>query len=103
MISYPKLSNFRTLGLTKWLAKSFSEYLGFSMKELYVKPSSGKGHGKSNGIRREEVLTILSKEEYKIGFPNEKDPIKAKAVQEVPTEVLEQLEREEREKAKVDA
>ena len=57
MISYPELPTFRTAGFTKWFAESFLAYRGLSKKELDVKQSSGKGLGKSDGIRREEVLS----------------------------------------------
>ena len=51
MISYPKLSTFRTAGFTKWFVESFSVHQGLSKKELDIKQSSGKGFGKSDGVR----------------------------------------------------
>ena len=86
MISYPELLTFRTVGFTKWFVGSFSAYWGLSKKELDVKQSSGKGLGKSDGVRREEVLAFLSGE--KRGFLCELDVIRTEAVQEVPGEVL---------------
>ncbi|XXG88153.1 hypothetical protein AAC387_Pa12g0401 [Persea americana] len=51
LISYPELPTFRTAGFTKWFVESFSAYRGLSKKELNVKQSSGKGIGKSDGVR----------------------------------------------------
>ena len=68
MNSYPVLSTFRTAGFTKWFAESFMAYRGLSKKELDVKLSSGKGTGKSDGVRREELFAFLSGEKHKIGF-----------------------------------
>ena len=100
MISYPELPTFRTVGFTKWFVESFSVYRGLSKKELDVKQSPGKGLGRSNGVRREEVLAFLSGEKHKIGFLCEWDIIRSGVVQEVPGEVLKQLEEEE---AEIDA
>ncbi|XXG89123.1 hypothetical protein AAC387_Pa12g1203 [Persea americana] len=66
MISYPKLPTFRTAGFTKWFVESLSVYRGLSKKEYDVKQSSGKGLGKSDGVRREEVLAFLSEEEAEV-------------------------------------
>ena len=44
-------------------------------------------------------MAFLSREKHKIGFLNEQDVIRSEAVQEVPSEVLEQLEEE----AEIDA
>ena len=71
MISYPELSTFRIVGFTKWFMEIFSVYRGLSKKELNVKQSPEKGPGKSNGVRREEVLAFLSGEKHKIGFLGE--------------------------------
>ena len=68
-----------------------------SKKELDVKQSSGKGHGKSDGVRREEVLAFLFGEKHKIGFLDDRDIIRLGVVQEIPSEVLEQLAEEEAE------
>ena len=65
MISYHVLSTFRTAGFTKWFAESFIAYQGLSKKELDVKLSSGKGIGKSDGVRQEEVWAFLSGEKLK--------------------------------------
>ena len=51
MISYPELPTFRTAGFTKWFVESFLVHWGLSKKELNVKQSSGKGLGKSDGVR----------------------------------------------------
>ncbi|XXG42078.1 hypothetical protein AAC387_Pa01g2426 [Persea americana] len=100
MISYPELPTFQTVGFTKWFVESFSVHPGHSKKELDVKQSSRKGLGKSDGVRRKEVLTFLSGENHKICFLNDWDVIKSGAIQEIPGEVLEQLAEEE---AEVDA
>ncbi|WP_211372206.1 hypothetical protein, partial [Flagellimonas olearia] len=100
MISYPGLPTFRTAGFTKWFAESFLAYRGLSKKELDVKLSSGKGTGKSDGVRREEVWAFLSGEKHKIGFLGDQGVIGSEAVREVPDEALEQLEQEE---AEIDA
>ena len=71
LISYPELPTFRTAGFTKWFVESFSAYRGLSKKELDVKQSSGKGLGKSDGVRREEVLAFLSGERHRTGFLEE--------------------------------
>ncbi|XXG53338.1 hypothetical protein AAC387_Pa03g1441 [Persea americana] len=65
LISYPELPTFRIAGFTKWFVESFSAYRGLSKKELDVKQSSGKGLGKSDGVRREEVLAFLSGERHR--------------------------------------
>ena len=98
--SCPELPTFRTAGFTKWFVESFSMYCGLSKKELDVKQSPGKGLSKSDGVRREEVLTFRSREKHKIGFPCEQDVIRSGAEQEVLGEVLKQLEEEE---AEIDA
>ena len=72
---------------------------GLSNKELDVKQSSGKGLGKSDGVRREEALAFLSGEKHKIGFLEDQDVIRSGAAQEIPGEVLEQLAEEEPEVA----
>ena len=79
--------------------ESFSAYRGLSKKELDVKQSSGKGLGKSDGVRREEVLAFLSGERHRTGFLEEQDVIRLGAAQEIPGEVLEQLAEEEAEVA----
>ena len=89
MIPYPELPTFRTAGFTKWFVESFLVYRGLSKKELDVRHSSGKGLGKSDGIRREEVLAFLSKEKHKIGFLDDRNIIRSGVVQEIPGEVLE--------------
>ncbi|XXG62800.1 hypothetical protein AAC387_Pa05g1106 [Persea americana] len=76
MISNPELPTFRTVGFTKWFVESFSMYPGLSKKELDVKQSPGKGLGRSDGVRREEVLAFLSGEKHKIGFLYEQDVIR---------------------------
>ncbi|KAJ8615015.1 hypothetical protein MRB53_004217 [Persea americana] len=91
MIPYPELPTFQTAGFTKWFLESFPVYRGLSKKELDVKQSSGKGLGKSDGVRREEVLAFLSGENHKIGFLDDQDVIRSGATQEIPGEVLEQL------------
>ena len=68
MIFYPKLPTFWIARFTKWFVESFSVYRGLSKKELDVKQSSRKGLGRSDGVRREEVLAFLSGEKHKIGF-----------------------------------
>ncbi|MDL1139804.1 hypothetical protein PS029_20785 [Yersinia pestis] len=97
MISYPVLLTSRTAGFAKWFAESFSAYRGLSKKELDVKLASGKGLGKSDGIRREEVWAFLSGEKHKIGFLGDQGVIGSEAVREIPDEALEQLEQEEAE------
>ncbi|KAJ8619969.1 hypothetical protein MRB53_028498 [Persea americana] len=97
MIPYPELPTFRTAGFTKWFVESFSVYRGLSKKELDVKPSSRKGLGKSDGVRREEVLAFLSGEKHKIGVLDDQDVIRSGAAQEIPGEVLEQFAEEEAE------
>ena len=72
-------------------------YRGLSKKELDVKLSSGKGTGKSDGVRREEVFAFLSGEKHKIGFLGNQGVIGSEAVRKVPDEALEQLEQEEAE------
>ena len=67
-------------------------YRGLSEEEFDVKQSSGKGLGRSNGIRRKEVLAFISGEKHKIGFLDDRDVIRSAAVKEVPGEVLKQLE-----------
>ena len=99
LISYPELPTFRTDGFTKWFVESFSAYWGLSKKELDVKQSSGKGLGKSDGVRREEVLAFLSGERHRTGFLEEQDVIRLGAAQEILGEVLEQLAEEEAEVA----
>ncbi|KAJ8640095.1 hypothetical protein MRB53_016789 [Persea americana] len=95
----PYLPTLRTAGFTKWFVESFSVYRGLFKKELDVKQSSGKGLGKSDGLRREEVLAFLSGEKHKIGFLKDQDVIRSGAAQEIPGEVLEQLVEEETEVA----
>ena len=95
MISYPELPIFRTAGFTKWFVESFAVYRGLSKKELNVKPSPGKGLGRSDGARRGEVLFFLSGEKHRIGFLEEQDVIRSGAAQEISAEVLRQLEEEE--------
>ncbi|XXG47533.1 hypothetical protein AAC387_Pa02g2167 [Persea americana] len=97
MISYPELPTFRTAGFTKWFVESFSANRGLSKKELDVKQSSGKGLGKSDGVRREEVLAFILGEKHKIGFLDDRDVIRSGVAQEIPGEVLEQLTEEEAE------
>ncbi|KAJ8649284.1 hypothetical protein MRB53_002307 [Persea americana] len=99
LISYPELPTFRTAGFTKWFVESFSAYWGLSKKELDVKQSSGKGLGKSDGVRREEVLAFLSGERHRTGFLEEQDVVRLGAAQEIPGEVFEQLAEEEAEVA----
>ena len=99
MISYPELPTLRTAGFTKWFVESFSAYRGLSKKELDVKQSFGKGLGKSDGVRREEVLAFLSGEKHITGFLEDQDVIRSGAAQEIPGEVLEQLAEEEAEVA----
>ena len=89
MISYLELPTFWTVGFKKWFVESFSVHRGLSKNELDVKQSSGKGLGKSDGVRREEVLAFLSGEKHKIGFLDDRDVIRSGAVQEIPGEVLE--------------
>ncbi|WP_440998374.1 hypothetical protein, partial [Cysteiniphilum litorale] len=95
MISYPELPTFRTAGFTKWFMECFSTYRGLSKKELNVKQSSGKGLGRSDGVRREEVLAFLSGGKHKIGYLRDEDIVGPGAGQGVPGEVLSQLEEEE--------
>ena len=95
MISYPELPTFQTVGFTKWLVERFSVYRGLSKKEHDVKWPPGNGLGKSNGVRREEVLAFISGENHKMGFLGEQDVIRLGAMQEVPGEVLKQLKEEE--------
>ncbi|XXG41994.1 hypothetical protein AAC387_Pa01g2353 [Persea americana] len=99
LIYYPELPTFRTAGFTKWFVESFSVYGGLSKKELDVKQSSEKGLGKSDGVRREDVLAFLSGERHRTSFLEEQDVIRSGAVQEIPGEVLEQLAEEEAEVA----
>ncbi|XXG85704.1 hypothetical protein AAC387_Pa11g0738 [Persea americana] len=99
MIPYPELPTFRTAGFTKWFVESFLASRGLSKKELDVKQSSGKGLGKSDGVRREEVLAFLSGEKHITGFLEDQDVIRSGAAQEIPDEVLEQLAEEEAEVA----
>ena len=63
-------------------------YPGLSKKELNVIQSYGKGLGRSDGVRREEVLIFLSGEKHRIGFLDEQDVIRSEAIQEVPGEIL---------------
>ncbi|XXG42109.1 hypothetical protein AAC387_Pa01g2453 [Persea americana] len=79
MISSPKLPTFRTAGFTKWFIESFSAYRGLSKKELDVKKSSGKGFGKLDGIRREEVMAFLSGEKHRTSFLEDQDVIRSGA------------------------
>ncbi|XXG68387.1 hypothetical protein AAC387_Pa06g1486 [Persea americana] len=95
MIPYLELPSFRTVGFTKWFVESLSVYWGLSQKELEVKQSSKKGLGKSDGVRREEVLAFLSGEKHITGFFEDQDVIRSRAAQEIPGEVLEQLVEEE--------
>ena len=74
-------------------------YWRLSKKELDVKQSSGKGLGKSDGVRQEEVLGFLLGEKHKIVFLEDQDVIRSGAAQEIPGEVLEQLTEEEAEVA----
>ena len=77
LIYYPQLPTFRTVGFMTWFLESFSMYRGLSKKELDVKQSSEKGLGRSDGVRREEVLIFLSGEKHRIGFLDEQDVIKS--------------------------
>ena len=68
MIPYPELPTFRTVDFTNWFVESLSVYRGLSKKELDVKQSSGKGLGKLDGVRREEVLAFLYGDKHRTGF-----------------------------------
>ncbi|XXG59318.1 hypothetical protein AAC387_Pa04g1423 [Persea americana] len=99
MIPYPELPTFGTAGFTKWFVESLSVYRGLSKKELDGKQSSGKGLGKSDGVRREEVMAFLFGEKHITGFVEDQDIIRSRAAQEIPGEVLEQPAEEEAEVA----
>ena len=55
-------------------------YRGLSKRELDVKQSFGKGLGRLDGVRREEVLAFLFGEKHKIGFLAEQDVIRSGVV-----------------------